>query len=164
MVSALACDLTRVASLQYKIGDNDNAFYRWLGIDFEGHHLITHAGDSDEKARTALGAIYRWYADRFAYLLDKLAAVPEGNGTMLDHTLVVWGSELGKGNSHSFAPTPFVIAGGAGGAVKAGRFFSLDRVPHNRLLVSVCNAMGLVNVQKFGATDPGTGPLPGLLA
>ena len=87
----------------------------------------------------------------------------EGNGTLLDNALVVWGSELGKGNSHSFDRAPFVTAGGCGGAVRTGRFLDLPaKTPHNRLLVSMCHAMGLNDVASFGATDDGQGGLAGL--
>ncbi|MDX2020468.1 MAG: DUF1552 domain-containing protein [Deltaproteobacteria bacterium] len=163
MAAALACDLTRVASLQYTVGDNDNGTYSWLGITRMGHHLLTHAGDSDAQAKEDLTNIYAWYAGRFAYLLDQLDAVKEGTGTMLDNTLVIWGSELGKGNTHSFQKTPFVVAGGAAGAMRMGRFMQFDNVIHNRLLVAALNAFGIA-ADTFGKTDTGKGPLPGLLA
>lgn len=164
IAAAFACDLTRVASLQYSMGDNDFTTYPWLGITRSAHHDITHAGDGDAQAKADLTKIYRWYAERFAYLLDQLAAVKEGNGTLLDNTLVIWGSELGKGNTHDSHPTPFIVAGGAGGRLKGGRaLWSPVYTPHNRLLVSACQLMGLPNVQTFGSTDNGKGPLPGLV-
>lgn len=163
IAASLACDLTRVASLQYTVGDNDYGTYSWLGITREGHHPLTHAGDSDVQAKEDLTKIYTWYAERFAYLLDKLDAVKEGSGTLLDNTLVIWGSELGKGNSHSFDNTPFVVAGGAGGRVRTGRFLQFNKVPHNRLLVGALNAFD-VQTDTFGKTDTGKGPLTGLLA
>jgi hypothetical protein len=108
--------------------------------------------------------IYTWYATKLAGLLDRLAAVPEGAGTMLDNTLVVWGSELGKGNTHSFAQVPFVVAGGAGGAVRQGRFLQVAAgTTHNRLLVAMAQAMGATAIQTVGNTDTGAGPLAGLL-
>jgi hypothetical protein len=164
LTAALACDVTRVASLQYRVGENDNDRYTWLGIEHEGHHMLTHSGDSNEKERENLTRIYTWYAERFAHLLDRLASVREGNGTLLDNTLVVWGSELGKGNSHAFDRVPFVTAGACGGAVRTGRFLDLpERTPHNRLLVSMAHALGVTDLARFGSTDPGAGPLPGLL-
>ena len=108
--------------------------------------------------------IYTFFSQHFAYLLDRLDSIPEGNGTMLDNTLVVWGSELGKGNSHSFQNIPFVLAGGLAGSVKTGRFLNYPNTTmHNRLLVSICNLMGLPNIQTVGNTDTGTGPLPDLV-
>jgi hypothetical protein len=162
ITAALACDLTRVCSLQYAFGDNDNSPYPWLGIG-DGHHSLTHAPDSDTAAWEKVIAIRVWYAEKFASLLDKLAAVPEGGGTLLDNTLVVWGTELGTANTHSFKSTPFVVAGGAG-MMNMGRYLEYNEsVQHNRLLVAICNAMGLADVSTFGNTDNGTGPLAKLL-
>jgi Protein of unknown function (DUF1552) len=164
MTAALACDLTRVASFQYSIGDNDGTTYSWLGHTV-AHHGMTHAPDSDTATWASVAQIYNWYATKFGELLDRLAAVKEGGGTMLDNTLVVWGSELGKGNSHSFAQVPFVLAGGAGGALRPGRFLQYPAgTQHNRLLVAIAQAMGVTGVDKIGSTDAGSGPLQGLLA
>jgi hypothetical protein len=164
IAASLACDLTRVASLQYCFGDNDGYPYPWLGIT-EGHHELTHAADDDQASWDKVKTIHTWYSEKFASLLDKLAAIPEGDGTLLDNCLVVWGSELGKGNSHSFHSTPFVAAGGASGAFATGRYLEFNEMlDHNRLLVSMCQAMGLSQIDTFGNTDVGKGPLPGLLA
>lgn len=163
VTAAFACDRTRVASIQIRVGDNDNDVYTWLGIQ-RGHHDISHDGDGNVQSRADLTRIYTWYAERIARLLDKLYGVKEGGGTLLDNTLVVWGSELGKGNSHAFERVPFVLAGGAGGAVPTGRYLQFAGVPHNRLLVSIAQAFGLSDLDQFGTTDSGRGGLPGLLA
>ena len=164
MVAALSCDLTRVASMQYRVGENDGGYtYDWLGITSQEHHLMSHEGDTNAAAQADLSRIYTWYSERFAYFLDRLAAVPEGNGTMLDNSLVVWGSELGKGNTHAFERVPFVIAGGAAGKLATGRYLEFDDVAHNRLLVSICNLLGLPEVTSFGSTDTGQGGLAGLV-
>jgi hypothetical protein len=161
LVMALACDLTRVASLQWSTAVSSTRF-DWLGIG-TGHHDLSHLGNSDPTMLSTITAINTWYAEEVAYLLDKLAAVPEGDGTLLDNTLVVWGNELSRGNTHGHSPVPFVLAGGAGGAFETGRWLEVDGHPHNRLLVSICRAMGLDETDTFGATDPGTGGLPGLV-
>jgi len=163
LCSALACDLSRVASIQYTIGDNDDATYPWLGITDAGHHTLSHAPASDAVAKGKLIQIYTWYADRFAHLLDLLDAVPEGDGTLLDHSLVVWGSELATGNTHAFTSMPFVVAGGASGAVQTGRHLAAAGLTHHRLLVSMCHALGVRDVMSFGDSDPGGGPLAALL-
>jgi hypothetical protein len=162
LAAALACNLTTVASLQLKVGDNDNNPYPWLGVT-DGHHPLSHSGDGDTVARDKLTKIYTWYADRLAYFLGNLDAIPEGNGSLLDNTLVVWSTEVGKGNTHSFSKLPVVLAGGLGGAVTTGRYLQYNNVPHNRLLVALCHAMGLAQVQKFGSTDQGTGSLDGFI-
>jgi hypothetical protein len=164
MATSLACDLTRFMSLQYRVGENDGGYtYDWLGISDQEHHLLTHESDTNVEAKAKLTKIYSWYSERFAYFLDQLAQVPEGDGTLLDNSLVVWGSELGKGNSHSFERVPFIVAGGAAGQLTGGRYLEYDGVPHNRLLVSLCQLMGLTDVTSFGSTDTGTGGLPGLV-
>ena len=164
MAASLACDLTRVMSMQYRVGENDGGYtYDWLGISDQEHHLLTHEADTNAEARQKLAKIYTWYTERFAYFLDQLDQVPEGDGTLLDNCLVVWGSELGKGNSHSFERVPFVLAGGAAGQLSTGRYLQFDNVAHNRLLVSLCRLMGLPEVATFGSTDTGQGPLPGLI-
>jgi hypothetical protein len=164
LTSALTCDLSRFASIQYTVGDNDDATYPWLGISDTGHHTLTHAPASDAHARKKLIQIYTWYAEQLAGLLDLLDAVPEGDGTLLDHSLVVWGSELSTGNTHSFASMPFVVAGGANGAIQTGRHLDTgNTLTHHRLLVSICHAFGARDVTTFGNTDARTGPLASLL-
>jgi hypothetical protein len=161
VAAAFGCDLTRVASFQMRLGETDTDTYDFLGNKGE-HHLTSHNPDSDATATAELVRLYTFYSQKFAYLLDKLDSIVEGNGTVLDNTLVVWGSEIGKGNNHSFEKIPFVLAGGAGGRVKPGRVMQLANVDHSRLLVSMCNLMGLPNVQTFGKNDVGQGPLAGL--
>jgi hypothetical protein len=159
LVTSLACDLTRVASMQWSRGLSPTRF-TWLGIAGE-HHELSHAEDA--AAQSQLTEINAWYAGEVAYLLDRLEAVPEGDGTMLDNTLVVWGNDLGNGAAHSSYPVPFVMAGSAGGYFETGRFVDYGDALHNRLLVSICHAMGLDDVQTFGDMDTGSGPLPGLV-
>jgi hypothetical protein len=162
MAASLSCGLTNFASMQYRVGENDFGYlYDWLGITSLEHHLLSHEPDNNASARADLTKIYTWYAEMFAKFLDKLAAIPEGNGSMLDNSLVVWGSELGKGNSHSFDKMPFVTAGGAGGKLQTGRYLQFSGVEHNRLLVSVAQLLGVTEMQKFGSTDTGSGGLPG---
>jgi hypothetical protein len=164
LASSLACGLTQVASLQFRPGENDGGaqgIYDWLGQTTE-HHLATH--DSSTAAQDQIADIYRWYADRFAYLLQKLDSFPEATGTLLDHTLVIWGSELGEGRTHDITNVPFVIAGGGLEGVTGGRYLQFPAGTMNqRLLVSLCHYMGFTDVQTFGTIDQGTGKLPDLL-
>lgn len=160
LVAALSCDLTRVASLMWMNSATDKT-YPWLGVH-EAHHELAHAGDSDLHAKESLTKIYRWYAEQFAYLVAKLGSVPEGNGTLLDHTLVLWVSEHSKGNSHDRRQLPYVAAGRAGGQVRSGRLLKLNgEVPHNNLWTSCLNLFG-VEAQTFGNPAYCTGPLSGL--
>jgi hypothetical protein len=162
MAASLSCGLTNFASMQYRVGENDGGYlYDWLGITDLEHHLMTHEPDTNPTARAELSKIYTWYTEMFAKFLARLDAVPEGDGTMLDNSLVVWGSELAKGNSHSFEKMPFVVAGGAGGRLATGRYLQYSGVEHNRLLVSVARLMGVAEMDQFGGTDKGSGGLPG---
>ncbi len=163
ITAALACDLTRFASFQWSFADNDGNSYPWLGIS-EAHHELTH--QDPKQYPDTVGKqikIKNFYAKMFASLLTKLDAVPEGNGTLLDNSIVVWGSELGDAFSHNPEPTPFIVAGGGAGALRMGQHLDCQGAYHNRLLVTLCQALGKTDVTKFGLSDTGQGPLPGLL-
>ncbi len=157
MVAAMACDQTRVASLQFSRSVSGMSFPA-LGIS-EGHHDLSHRDDTDADSQAKLVAINNYYAKQVAYLLGKLDAVKEGDGTLLDHSLVLWVNELAKGNAHSHNPLPVVIAGKCGGNVRTGRYVKIaPSAPHNNLLTSVANAMG-VPITTFGNPAYCTGPL-----
>lgn len=160
MVQALACDLTRVASLQWTNSVGQLSF-PWLGIS-DCQHDLSHEGDSNLVAKEKLIKMNTWYAEQLAYLLDRLKAVPEGDGTLLDNTLVVWGNELGKGNSHTRDDMPFLLAGKAGGALRSGQLLAYGQRPHNDLLLTIARAMGL-SLAGFGDARFNTGPLAELL-
>ena len=163
LVMALACDITRVASLQWSRSVSQTRF-TWLGIN-EGHHELSHLSDGDAVAFDKLTRINQWYATQFATLIAKLKAMPEGDGSMLDNTLLLWCNELAKGNIHGHADAPYVLAGRAGGGLRTGRFLSYaggSTVPHNNLLVSLLNAMGLPDT-TFGKAEWCQGALSGLV-
>jgi hypothetical protein len=160
MTAAFTCDLTRIASLQIRPGENDGYPYRFIGVTDE-HHLTSH--DTGAEAQEKLTKIYTWYADRFASLLMKLDAIPEGSGTMLDNTLVIWGSEIGTGSSHDFKNVPFIVAGGGANGVKGGQYLQVPKgTMHNRLIVSAMRYMGATDVDTFGSLDKEKGTLAGL--
>ncbi len=161
LAMAFACDVTRVASLQWSRSVSQTRF-TWIGIE-EGHHDLSHLGDDDLEGADKITRIERWYAGQLASLIEKLKAIPEGDGSVFDNTLILWVNELGKGNTHSRKDAPYVLAGSAGGALATGRYlrFEGDR-PHNELLVSLLQAMGLPD-ETFGNPDWCSGPLPGLL-
>ena len=161
LVASLACDQTRVASLQWSHSVSDIPM-PWLNIS-TGHHTLSHTADTDTTDQTSLVQINTWYAQQFAYLLQGLDAVTESDGsTLLDNCLVLWINELSKGNIHSHQPLPVVIAGGAGGALRTGRLVTYSpQQPHNNLLVSIANVMG-TSITTFGNPAYCTGPLPNL--
>jgi hypothetical protein len=155
-VHSLACDLTRIASVQLSRGFS-NLVHEWFGHN-SGHHTISHL-DGDN--RPQLLQIDQWYAEQFAYLVQKLDSIAEGDGTLLDNTLVVWGREMGQTN-HRMAPVNLILAGGARGGLTTGRFLEFDNEPHAKLLVSICQLMGASDVNSFGNRDVDSGPLEGL--
>lgn len=161
---ALACDLTRVASLMWSRSVSQTRF-TWLSPSVtDPHHDLSHKPDDDATSQDKLTRINTWYAAQFAYLLGKLADAQETDGTrLLDNTLLLWSNELGKGNTHSRQSAPYVLAGRAGGALRTGRFLTYTGdLPHNNLLVSLLQAMD-VSTTRFGNDDWCTGPLSGLL-
>jgi hypothetical protein len=107
--------------------------------------------------------INAWHAEQVAYLLDQLNATQDAaGGTLLDQSVVLWGNELGAGNTHTYKDIPWLLAAGSGTGLDTGRFLSFDDRPHNDLLVSMCHAMGLADVETFGIPGVCTGALPGL--
>lgn len=141
LVSALATDQCRVATLQYdrSVG---NIRFKFLGIE-EGHHELSHDPDDKAESQQKLIRINRWYAEQFARLAQRLAETPEpdGSGTLLDNTTIVWTNELGKGNSHTLNDIPFVMIG-AGIGFKLGRSLKFEHLPHNRLWISLAHGLG----------------------
>ena len=159
LVNAFANDMTRVASLQYT-NSVGQARMRWLGID-DGHHSLSHDPDLNTGSQEKLVKINRWFAGEIATLARKLAATPDpdGNGSLLDHTTILWTNELGKGNSHSHDNIPFVLVGGGLG-FGTGLCLHLDKAPHNRLWLSIAQGFGH-DLTTFGnPTLCSAGPLP----
>lgn len=161
LVASLACDMTRVASLQLGHTVSPHVISD-AGVS-EGHHTLSHAGDGDTAGVDAFRRVERWFAEQFRYLVEQLAATPDPlGGTLLDSTLVVWAKEMGDSRLHVCTDVPFVLAGSAGGHFSTGRYLRFGGEPHNQLLVSICQAMG-IDVDTFGAPYV-PGPLVGLTA
>ncbi len=172
LVMALACDLTRVGSLQYGRGGAQHRF-TWLGPEFnsdpdngpndgtQGIHGLAH-NENTPSSRDKLARCHQWYSGEVLYLLQKLASISEGAGSMLDNTVVLWLNEMGNG-SHSLEKIPFVLAGNVGKYFRTnGRLVTAAQQPHNRLLLSLCQAFGKADT-SFGDPDYCmAGPLAGL--
>jgi hypothetical protein len=161
LASAFACDLTRVASVQYSTGFN-KIRYPWLDSLREGHAL-SHTGPTDQAGQEELIKRAAWHAGELAYFLDRLAQIPEGDGSVLDNTLVLWGNEISQGNTHSHDNIPYLIAGNAGGAIETGRYLEAGGRSNCDLLLSVLHAFG-IEADTFGHPEHCTGPLSGLRA
>jgi hypothetical protein len=161
MVNAFAADFNRIATLQYT-NSVGGAKMRWIGVE-EGHHALSHEPFSNEDANEKLTKINTWFCEQVAYLAKRLEETPEpgGEGSMLDHTTIVWTNELGEGNSHTLNNIPFVLVGGGLG-FQMGRSLKYKGVAHNRLLLSIAEGMGHP-LETFGNPDYcGDGPLTGL--
>ena len=161
MLLGLSCDMTRVASLQLSHTVSPTVF-SWTGTS-QGHHTLSHTDDGNTQGIAEFVACERWCAEQFAYLLTRLKELPDpiGQGSMLDNTLVVWAKEMGDARAHVCTDVPFVIAGSAGGRWQTGRYLSFAGEPHNKLMLSICRAMGLTN-DSFGNPAFGAGTLEGL--
>ena len=162
LVSSLACDFTRVGSIMWGRTAN-GVLFNWLpGMETvtEDHHQLSHSASDDEEAQGYLTQIGNWYAGQFAYFLRQLDAIPEGDGTLLDNTLVVWGTEVSTPNNHSFENIPVILAGG--GYFRTNELIDVGSQPHNKLLVSLCHAMGQEDMTEFNTSAYGSGPLSGI--
>jgi hypothetical protein len=154
-VTAFQCDLTRVVSNQ--IAPSYPAIsYNHIGVS-GGHHSLSHFHSDSDKVNYR--KCVQWHVSVLADLLARLDAVPEGSGTLLDHTFVVTSSDVGNPQRHDHAHLP-VMVGGGGGVFKMGRHVSYPaETPLANLFISVLNGLG-VQATSFGAD--GTRPLPDL--
>jgi hypothetical protein len=154
---ALKCDMTRVASLQWSWA-RSTLVHTWVGAS-EGHHSMSHFGST-----APLTAVNAWYAEQLAYFGQALDAVDDVDGkTLLDNTLVYWCSDVAWAYTHSFINLRGFFLGSCGGAMKTGQHIAVSAQPHQKLLVTLMQAMGLSD-NEFGDSSYGTGPLDGILA
>ncbi len=146
-VLAYQTDMTRVVSLMMA-REGSNRPYRNINIS-DGHHNLTHHQNDAEKI-AKVTKINEVHVKMFAYLLDRLKATPEGNGNLLDNSLILYGSSISDGNLHTHHDLPLVLAGGGGGQVRGNRHIVYPKdTPLNNLLVSMLETAG-VPVEKFG--------------
>jgi len=147
-VVAWQTDMTRVAS--FMLGrDGSNRAYREIGIS-DGHHSISHHQGDAEKVDKLI-KIDELHVAMFAYLLEKLKATPDGEGTLLDHSLVLFGSSLSESNIHTHDDLPIVLAGTAGGRLKGNRHLvSKKETPLNNLFLDMFDLAGVPHVDGFG--------------
>lgn len=151
MVNSFVNDFARVATYQITNSVGQPKM-RWLGID-EGHHELSHEPNENKEAHEKLTRINTWYAEQLAYLTRRLAETPEpgGDGSLLDNTLILWGNELGQGNSHTLDNIPFVMVGN-GLDFRMGQSLKYPKVPHNRLLMALAHGFGH-HIESFGNAD-----------
>jgi hypothetical protein len=171
---ALACDMTRVVTLHFDRGSGGPTF-KWEGMNHEyNHHKLSHGKVRDDcfGASTAKGCddvagfldmlfdIDRWHQRRFARLLARLQSYSEADGrSLLDNSAILYANEMSDGKLHSFMDLPFIIAGSAGGRFRQNLYYPLgpagqtdSSAPHNRLLNTILNVMG-IHSEWFGLAE-----------
>ena len=139
LVMAFQTDTTRVSTY---IGSRPNgASYPELGFTNQ-HHSQTHYGSDQEKIRK-VAAINEFNVAQFAYMVKKMNALKEGEGTLLDNCIMMWGSGLEDGNKHQRENLPFILAGKGGDAIKTGRFLPNTKGNQGDLLTTLLSCAGV---------------------
>ena len=153
---AFQTDTTRVSSFMIA-HDGSNRSYPAIGVP-DGHHDISHHGGNAEK-KAKIAKINRFHMTQFAAFLERLKSVREGEGTLLDNCMIVYGSGIADGNAHSHHDLPVLLAGRGGGAFQTGRHLRFTKdTPMSNLYLSMLERMG-VKEERFGDS---TGVLKGL--
>jgi hypothetical protein len=146
-IIALQADITRVSTLMFA-RELSGAVFPETSIRDPFHNLSHHSNDRSNMDRFAL--LNTYHMAKFAYFVEKLKGVADGDGTLLDHSLVLYGSSLSDGNQHNFSPLPIVLAGGASAAVKGGRHLVFPKDTHmSNLLLAILDKMG-ARIDTFG--------------
>jgi hypothetical protein len=147
LVLAFRTDTTRIATLMLA-NDGSNRSYSMVGVN-EGHHELSHHQDREEPIGK-LKKIDRFLAGELGYFVGQLEAVPEGDGNLLDNSLVVYGSGLSDGNRHWHHDLPIVLAGHGGGTIRTGRHVRMPgETPLNNLFLSLLDRVG-AGVDELG--------------
>jgi hypothetical protein len=147
MVIAFQADLTRVASFMLA-RESSNRSYREIGIS-DGHHNCTHHQNDPEKIDKTI-RINAHHVEQFAYLVNKMRSTPDGDGSLLDHSMILYGSSLADGNAHTHTDLPVAVLGGGCGKLKSGRHIRYaSETPLNNLLLAMLDKAG-VPTEKLG--------------
>jgi hypothetical protein len=147
MVIAYQTDLTRVVSMMLA-REGSNRGYRAIGIA-DGHHDCTHHQNDPVKIEKTI-KINTYHVQQFAYLIDRMKSTPDGDGTLLDHSMILYGSSISDGNRHTHVDLPLALIGGGSGKLKGGRHIRYaDDTPMNNLLLSMLDKAG-VRTEKLG--------------
>lgn len=141
-------DSTRVATFLVS-HDGGNRPYPFAGVPQGHHHISHHRNQPDNLAKLAI--IDHWHVTQFAYFLEKLKSVKEGDGTLLDNSMIVYGAGISDPNEHSHDNLPTILAGRAGGAITPGRHITTDKVPMTNLFLSMLDRMEApAPAERFG--------------
>ena len=156
---AFQTDTTRVATFMFG-NEVTNQSFAFLDTVKEGHHSLSHHEKNEEKLRQ-YQIISQWHVAEYAYLLSRLKSMKEGEGTVLDNSMILLGAGIRDGNKHDPHNLPLVLGGRGGGRIATGQHLSYSPdSPLSNLYVSLLDAFG-APVERFADS---TGPLPGVLA
>ena len=154
MVLAMQTDSTRVMTMMFA-NDVSGRNFSFLDGVSGGHHDMSHHENKEEKI-SQYKEITRWHSAQLAYMLEKMRAIPEGEGNLLDNSMILFGSSISDGNRHDPNNLPLILAGGGGGAFKTGQHIQKPKnTPLCNLYLSMLNNMD-VEADSFGDS---TGPL-----
>ena len=147
MALAFQTDTTRIAT--YLIAhDGSNRAYPSIGVA-DGHHDLSHHGN-DEAKKQKIAKINHFHATEFAYFLEKLKSIKEGEGTLLDNCMIVYGGGISDGNAHNHDNLPILLAGRGGGTLQPGRHVRFDReIPMTNLYLSLLERLN-VPAERIG--------------
>ena len=147
MVLAFQTDVTRIATFMLA-NEGSNKSYRSIGVN-EGHHSLSHHGGDSEKLRK-ISDINEFHARQVSYILQRLKSIPEGDSSLLDNCMIVYGAGISDGNRHNNENLPILLAGRAGGAIKPGRHLRYHfETPMSNLYLSMLDQMG-AHQSRFG--------------
>jgi hypothetical protein len=153
MALAFEADITRVVSFMMAREVSYRTFPK-IGVS-DPFHPVSHHQDKAEQLEKYT-KVNAYHVSLAAYLFDKLKSKRDGDGTLFDHSLILYGSSLSNGNVHSVDPLPTFVAGGANGKMKGGRHLKYpEKTPLSNLLLSILHKAG-VNQESLGDS---TGPL-----
>lgn len=156
MALAFQTDQTRVATLPFA-NEASNQEYPWCDADVPHHGTSHHAGD--EKKLEYLARINAYHISLFGHLLDKLDSIQEGNGTVLDNSMIVYGSGNSDGSRHNHDNIPVLLLGKGGGSIQSGRYIKYaSNTPCNNLWLALLDRMGA----PYKTLGDSTGVLEGL--
>jgi hypothetical protein len=146
-VLAYQAEITRISTLMLA-RENSNAVFPATGIR-EGFHNASHHSN-ERKNMDQFAVINQYHVKTLAYFLDRLRSTPDGDGTLLDHSMILYGSSLSDGNEHNFDPLPIVLAGGASGSLRTGRHLrNAPHTPMSNLLLTMLDKLD-VRVESIG--------------
>jgi hypothetical protein len=145
-VLAMQGDITRVCTFQLA-RETSNRTYPEIGVS-DPHHPLSHHGNDPEKI-ARMAKINAFHVSLFAYYLERLKATPDGDGSLLDHSLILYGSGIGNPNIHDHTNLPVLVAGGAAGGMRGGRHIRYNEpVPLANLHLTLLDKVG-VNIDSF---------------